>query len=131
MYNNIAKYKVREVDMWLEASFGAILLTLSVVLLKKRVYRPSQEDSEDGVIVTYSKTIPGYEVKRFLGYIESTVVIPSDREVYASLGEQAVVEKLMDRAKELGANAILELKIEAEDKSTYTKFTARGLAVRV
>jgi uncharacterized protein YbjQ (UPF0145 family) len=123
--------------MLLEISLG--LLGAGVLLyyvrskgrLKKgRELEPPQEDTSD-IVVTYSKTIPGYEVKRIYGMVESSSVLPLDGDVSQDLAEEDVVHKLMLKARSMGANAILDLKIERETFKEHVKITAKGLAVRV
>ena len=119
--------------MWFEVSLGVFLVAfITASLLRHRAERNGEPSVEDNIIVTYSKSIPGYEVQRIFGYVEGVVTIPSEGdEVYASMGEQSAIQKLMDRAREVGANAILELKIESKEYAVHTKIIARGLAVRV
>ncbi len=119
--------------MWFEASlvlFLVVFVTASI-LRNRSESGPSALKEEENLIVTYSKTVPGYEVKRIFGYVESSVVFPKEGEVYSALAEEEVVEKLVDRARKKGANAILELTLEREDLGTHTRIKARGLAVRV
>ncbi|NPA40677.1 MAG: hypothetical protein GXO18_00170 [Aquificae bacterium] len=118
--------------MWFEISLGALLVVFVVAsyLRGKENYGEDGDNGEENIIVTYSKTIPGYEVKRIFGYIEASVVIPEDEDIHA-LGEQAVIQKLMDKAREVGANAILELTVSIKEHKVHTKLIARGLAVRV
>ncbi len=117
--------------MWFEVSVGALLVVFVVAsYFRKRNPGEGGGNGEENVIVTYSKTIPGYEVKRIFGYIEASVVIPEDEDIHA-LGEQAVIQKLMDKAREVGANAILELTVSVKEHKVHTKLIARGLAVRV
>lgn len=92
--------------------------------------RQVREDASD-IIVTYSKTIPGYEVKRIYGVIESSSVFPLEGDVSQDLAEEDVVHKLMVKAKSMGANAILDLKIERETFKEHVRIKATGLAVRV
>ncbi len=123
--------------MLLELSAGVLILSLVAYYIiksrgksQKRDQPPPQGDASD-VIVTYSKTIPGYEVKRIYGMIESTSVLPVEGEISPDLAEEDVVHKLMVKAKSMGANAILDLKIEKETFKEHVRITARGLAVRV
>jgi len=119
--------------MWFEVSLGVFLVAfVTASLLRNRMERGDESAGEDNIIVTYSKSIPGYEVQKIFGYVESIVTIPNgEEEIYASMGEQSAIQKLMDRARGVGANAILELKIETKEYPTHTKVFARGLAVRV
>ncbi|WP_457600793.1 heavy metal-binding domain-containing protein [Hydrogenivirga sp.] len=119
--------------MWFEVSLGLFLVAfITASLLRGRLEQDSSSTPEENVIVTYSKSIPGYEVKRIIGYVESVVTIPNESEdIYASMGEQSAIQKLMEKAQRKGANAILELRVETEEHVLHTKVKARGLAVRV
>jgi len=124
--------------MVFELSVGAVLTAAAVA-----VYLHGKSDSKStngngkaqvdtsGMLVTYSKIIPGHEVKRVFGYIESTSVLPKGSSYSPKLAEDATIHKLMTKAKEMGANAILDLKIEREDFAVHVRITARGLAVKV
>ncbi len=123
--------------MLIEASIGALVLGVLVYYVvtrgrgKAQDQIPSTLDDASDVIVTYSKTIPGYEVKRIFGMIESSSVLPLEGDVSQDLAEEDVVHKLMVKAKNMGANAVLDLKIEKETFKEHMRITARGLAVRV
>ncbi|MDQ7038053.1 MAG: heavy metal-binding domain-containing protein [Aquificota bacterium] len=123
--------------MLLELSLGILIGGAVVYYLMRRgrskvgdEKRQVREDTSD-VIVTYSKTIPGYEVKRIYGVIESYSVFPLEEDVSQDLAEEDVVHKLMVKAKSMGANAILDLKIERETFKEHIRIKATGLAVRV
>ncbi len=120
---------------------GALLLIVVILLYSRKVKRPEKKEEkkeenqplrkEEEVVVTYSKHIPGYEVKRIFGTIESYSVVPIEDGFAVELAEEATVEKLMDKAKEIGANAVLELQIEKEEHATHIRVIARGLAVKI
>ena len=118
----------------MELSLGALLMLLLILFYLRREApsekdRVTDPDAERGVIVTYSKHIPGCEVRRILGPVESSSVVPLEGDYPLELAEEATLEKLMDKAKNMGANAILELKMEREEHATHIKVVARGLAV--
>ncbi|RLJ70208.1 uncharacterized protein YbjQ (UPF0145 family) [Hydrogenivirga caldilitoris] len=118
--------------MWFEVSLGLFLVGFVAASLLRHRLDNKTPLVEENIIVTYSKSIPGYEVRRIIGYITSTVTVPNEGEdIHLSMGEQAVIQKLMDKALREGANAILELTIETEEHAFHTKIKARGLAVRV
>ncbi len=119
--------------MWFEISLGVFLVAfVTASYLHRKVEQVGERSEEENVIVTYSKSIPGCEVRRIFGYVESVVTVPNDgEEIYTSMGEQSAIEKLMDKARSRGANAILELTVESEEHAVHTKIRARGLAVRV
>jgi len=120
----------------MELSIGTLLvLILMFIYLRRTPPSAGSErtpESEGGdVIVTYSKHIPGYEVRRIIGTLESSSVVPLEGDYPLELAEEATVEKLMEKAKKAGANAILELKVEREEHATHIRVVARGLAVRI
>ncbi len=117
--------------MILEASVGAILISMaSALYVKSRLVR-REEPEEEEVFVTTSKEVPGLDVKLVVGYIESSSVMPTEGDYSVELAEEATVQKLMEKAKSMGANAILELIVEKEEGHMHYKIVARGLAVRV
>ena len=126
--------------MVFEISVVAILSSLALAIYlhgksgdkdSERYVRFAAGEEVKGMLVTYSKIIPGHEVKRVLGYIESSSVLPKEGNYSLKLAEDSTVHKLMLRAKELGANAIVDMSLEKEDLQVHIKITARGLAVRI
>ncbi len=121
--------------MWMELAVGALLVLLVMLFYLRKSASSRQVEStasdDEDIIVTYSKHIPGYEVKRIFGTVESSSVVPLEEEYPIELAEEATIEKLMEKAKKMGANAILELRIEKEEHATHIKVKARGLAVRI
>jgi len=120
----------------MEFSLGALVMLLLLLFYLRRGVSSEKgsapdSDGEGGVIVTYSKHIPGYEVRRILGPVESSSVVPLEGDYPLELAEEATLEKLMDKAKDMGANAILELKMEREEFATHIRIVARGLAVKI
>jgi len=124
--------------MVFELSIGALLTATAVAIY---LHGRSDTDGANGkngkasdvgnMLVTYSKMIPGHEVKRVFGYVESSSVLPKGGNYSPKLAEDATVHKLMVKAREMGANAILDLKIEIENFAVHTRIVARGLAVKV
>ncbi len=117
--------------MILETSVGVLLLSAaSIFYARSRMLRSESVEAGD-VFVTESKEIPGIEVKEIVGYIESSSVMPMEGDYSIEAAEEDTVQKLKEKAKTLGANAILELSVEKEEGSMSTKIIARGLAVKI
>ena len=94
--------------MILEASVGIILLSaVSIFYAKNRSVKRSEPEEE--IFVTTSKEVPGLHVKEVVGYIESSSIMPSEGEYPVELAEEATVQKLIEKARNMRANAILEL----------------------
>ena len=124
--------------MVFELSVGAILTAaaVAVYLHGKSDSKASSSNGKGSVdtsdmLVTYSKIIPGHEVKRVFGYVESSSVLPKGSSYSPKLAEDATIHKLMAQAKEMGANAILDLKLEKEEFAVHVRIIAKGLAVKV
>ncbi len=117
--------------MILETSVGILLLSAASIFYarSRMVKREAAEDSY--VFVTESKEIPGFEVKEIVGYIESSSVMPAEGDYSIESAEEDTVQKLKEKAKAMGANAILELTIETEEGHMHRRIVAKGLAVRI
>jgi uncharacterized protein YbjQ (UPF0145 family) len=124
--------------MVFELSVGAVLMATAVALYlhgrsdgKTSISKNGASGDVSDMLVTYSKFIPGHEVKRVFGYVESSSVLPKGSSYSPKLAEDATINKLMVKAKELGANAILDLQIEKEEFAVHIRIVAKGLAVKV
>ena len=117
--------------MILETSVGVLLLSAASIFYARSRLIKREDTGAGNVFVTTSKEIPGLEVKEIVGYIESSSVMPTEGDYSVELAEETTVQKLMDKAKSLGANAILELTIEKEEGNMHARIVAKGLAVRV
>ncbi len=126
--------------MLFEISVVAVLTSVALAIYlhgksdrdePQRYARVLGDEDLKSILVTYSKVIPGHEIQKVVGYIESSSVLPKEGNYSLKLAEDATVHKLMQKAKNLGANAIVELKIEKEDFPVHIRITARGLAVRI
>ncbi len=117
--------------MWIELSFGtALLIVIAAMYVKSKAVQ--QVESDDGDVLAFSSTsVPGLDVKNTIGYIESSSVMPTEGDYSTELAEETTVQKLKEKAKALGANAILELSIEKQEHAMHIKIIARGLAVQV
>ncbi len=117
--------------MILETSVGVLLLSAaSIFYARSRLIR--REDSgAESVLVFTAKEIPGLEVKETVGYIESSSVMPAEGDYSLESAKEDTVEKLKEKAKSMGANAIFELTVDVEEGSMHTRVVARGFAVKI